>query len=216
MQRARDYCPGYGTQPRDNLFGLVEPPHMGIAARQRAVWRGVCGAFVDRYKKLGDRCIELPLEHMRGADHRQMRTEPLARAEAQRVLDMRDRQVGLAGPQTKETADIPSAGGARVEREGALDQRDHGADILAELRQHKGGIGENRGVIARRFKRPSSQSYPVTTGGLRFIAPVIEVAPQMTHRGPGQRRPVIWIARDCLLKQSECLKDALLCQGIED
>src|SRR5215831_9876821 len=142
-----------------------------------------------------------------------MRTEPFVRAEAQRGLDMRDRQIRLAGPQTKETADIPSAGGARVERKGALDDRDHGVDVLAELRQHKGGIGENRGVIARSFKRPSSRLYPAATGGLRFIAPAIEVAPHMAHRGPGKGWPVIWIARDCLLKQGERLKDAVFCQG---
>src|SRR5215469_18493641 len=142
-----------------------------------------------------------------------MRTEPFARAEAQRALDMRDRQIRLACPQTKETADIPSAGGARVERKGALDERDHSFDVLAELRQHKGGIGENRGVIARRFKRPSSQLYPVATGSLRFIAPTIEVAPHVAHRGPGQGWPVIWIACDCLLKQGERLKDAVFCQG---
>ena len=52
---------------------------------------------------------------------------------------------------------IPAAGEARVERQRTVDQPDHGADILAELRQHKGGVGEDARVVLAHLEAPAEQ-----------------------------------------------------------
>ena len=81
----------------------------------------------------------------------------LARAQAQRGLDMLDREIGLPGTDPEQAAQIPAAGKARIERKRTVDQRDHGADILAEIRQHKGGVGEDARVVAAPLERPPSK-----------------------------------------------------------
>ena len=45
---------------------------------------------------------------------------------------MLNREIVLTGPNPEKAAQIPAAREARVERERAVDQPDHGADILAE------------------------------------------------------------------------------------
>ena len=70
---------------------------------------------------------------------------------------MLDREIGLAGPNPENAAQIPAAGEARVERQRTVDQRDHAHDILAEIRQHEGGIGEDARVVSATSKRPPSK-----------------------------------------------------------
>jgi|HubBroStandDraft_2_1064218.scaffolds.fasta_scaffold20733_3 hypothetical protein len=72
-----------------------------------------------------------------GLSHRdQWGTHTLARAQAQRGLEVLDREVRLTGKYPDDTAQIPAAGEARVERERAVDQADNRTDILPELSQH--------------------------------------------------------------------------------
>ena len=56
-----------------------------------------------------------------------------AGTESQRGLDMLDRDVGFAGPMPEDAADVPPTCEIRIEREGTVDQRNHGADVLAEI-----------------------------------------------------------------------------------
>src|SRR5438309_4287688 len=70
---------------------------------------------------------------------------------------MLDRKIGLAGPQPESAAPEPATGEARVERQCTVDQPDHGTDILAELRQHEGCIGEDARVVLPRLERPPSK-----------------------------------------------------------
>jgi hypothetical protein len=60
---------------------------------------------------------------------------------------MLDREIGLTGPEPEKAAHKPAAGEARVERECAVGQPHHGTDVLAEIRQHKGGVGEDVRII---------------------------------------------------------------------
>ena len=46
---------------------------------------------------------------------------------------MLDREIALTGLDPKNSADIPAAGVAGVQRERAVDQPDHGVDILAKI-----------------------------------------------------------------------------------
>ena len=59
-------------------------------------------------------------------------TDTLARAQAQRRLDMLDREIVLTGKYPEHAAHMPATGEARVERHRTVDQADHGADVLAE------------------------------------------------------------------------------------
>jgi len=66
---------------------------------------------------------------------------------------MLDREIVLSGKHPDKAAQIPAAGVARIERERTVDQPDHRTDILAELNQRKGSIGEDARVILRGLER---------------------------------------------------------------
>ena len=66
---------------------------------------------------------------------------------------MLDREIGLTGEDPEKAAHKPAAGKARVKRKRPVDQPDHGADVLAEVRQHQGGVGEEAGVILPHLER---------------------------------------------------------------
>ena len=73
--------------------------------------------------------------------------------------------------------DQPAAGKARVERERTVDQPDHGADILAETSQRKGGVGEDARVVLGHLERPPSEIVP-----LRRIVSGSSAQPSLTSR----------------------------------
>src|SRR6516165_11197454 len=90
---------------------------------------------------------------MRGAEIRVVRrADADARTEAQRGFKMLDRDVRLAGPNPEEAADVPAAGVVRIQRQSVIDQRYHGADILAEIGQREGSIREDARVVASHFQ----------------------------------------------------------------
>ena len=95
----RDHNGRDRPQPRDCLVCFVESPHEGITTRERTVGGRVRWTLMDGKLQLGDRGVELPIEQMRGADHRKMRAEPLARAEPQGGFHMLDGKFGIASPQ---------------------------------------------------------------------------------------------------------------------
>src|SRR6516162_273655 len=106
-----------------------------------------------------------------------------ARAEAQRGLYMVHRDVKLARPMSENAADVPPAGEAGVERQCTIDQCDHGADVLAEIRQRHGSIRKNT----------------------RIVAPAVHAEAHAADRCPTEGRSVMRITPDCLLKQTERL-----------
>ena len=74
---------------------------------------------------------------------------------------MLDREIRLTGKGPENAADMPAAREARVERERTVDQPDHGADILAEPRQHIGGVGEDARVVCATSSACRARSMPL-------------------------------------------------------
>ena len=95
----------------------------------------------------------------------------------------------------------------RVEREGAVDQRHHRADIFAEIGQRLCGIRQDARIIASYFEGAPGEICALQTVRLRMFAATVSKQPQTTDRGPGERWPVSRIARDRLLHKPERLGD---------
>src|SRR5216684_2099199 len=133
----------------------------------------------------------------------------LARAQAQRGLDMLDREIGLAGKYPEKAACIPAASEARVERERTVDQPDHGTDVLAEKSQHEGGVGEDARVVLCHLERLPSKIGGLAAGYFRLFGPAVPDEPQVAHRRPQKCRPVMPIDRDRPLEQSQSLENPL-------
>jgi len=112
------------------FLGLLLIPHAAfdvlicgqIAIRHRVTW-----ILLDCEEQFWHRLIESASQEMRLPDYGQRRANPGVRAQSQRVLDMLNRNVGLARLQSEDPADVPTARETGVEREGAVDQRHLGA-----------------------------------------------------------------------------------------
>src|SRR5712671_3424831 len=87
-----------GAQPRDDLSGVVESTHMGVAGGEKAIRLRVAWILLDREEEFRYCLIEAPSEEMRGAYYRHRRAVAGAGTEPQRGLDMLDRDFGLARP----------------------------------------------------------------------------------------------------------------------
>src|SRR4051794_19041807 len=116
---------------------------------------------------------------------------------------MLDREIVLTGPDPKSAARMPAAGKARVDRQRTVDQSDHGADVLAEIRQREGGVGENTRVVLPRLERLPSKIDALAAVCLRLFGPISSVEVHVAARGQGQCRPVMSIDRDRLFEQSQ-------------
>src|SRR5713101_1664672 len=112
---------------------------------------------------------------------------------------MLDREVRLTGPEPENATHIPAAGEARVKRQRALYQPDHGADILTEVSQHLGGIGEGRRIVLRCLERLSGKIDGLATNCLRRCGPAGHNELSAAYRRPGKGRPVMRIDRDRLI-----------------
>src|SRR6516162_6037353 len=142
---------------------------MGVARCEKAVRYGTTGVFLNRQKQGRGGLVKASLEKLRFTDSTLGCASALARAQAQRGLDMRDRKIGLTGPQPGYATRIPAAGIARVEREGAVDERHRHADVLDKLRQHDRRISANAGVVVRHLQgTPGKIDSPAATCIRRF------------------------------------------------
>jgi hypothetical protein len=47
---------------------------------------------------------------------------------------------------------VPAAGVVRIQRQGLVNQRHHGADVLAEIGQREGGIRQDAPIVAGYFQ----------------------------------------------------------------
>ena len=129
---------------------------------------------------------------------------------------MLDREIVLTGKDPEKAAHKPAAGEARVERQRTVDQPDHGTDILAELRQHLGGVGEDARVVLRHLERLPSKIAGLAAICLRRFGPAVNDEPHVADRRPGKCRPVMRIDRDRLIEQSQSLENPLLRYWKED
>ncbi len=128
---------------------------------------------------------------------------------------MLDREIVLTGKGPDKTAQKPAAGIAWVERQRALNQPDHGADILAEKGQHQGGVGEDARVVLRHLKRLPGKISGLMAVCLQRCGPTVGDEQLVAGRRPGKRRPVMPIDRDRLLEQPESRENPLFRYRIE-
>src|SRR5262245_35292304 len=112
---------------------------------------------------------------------------------------MLDRNIGLAGIEPEKAAAIPATGEARIERERTVDQPDCGADVLAEISQHEGGVGKYARVVLCYPERVPSEITGLVAACLRLFGPDLSDKVQVTDRRPGECRPVMPIDRDRLI-----------------
>ena len=99
---------------------------------------------------------------------------------------------------------------ARVERQRTIDQRYHGADVLAEISQHEGRVGQDARVVLAPLRAPAGQDRCLSTVRLRVFGPAVIDEPHVANRGPGECRPVMPIDRDRLFEQSQRLEEPAL------
>ena len=61
----------------------------------------------------------------------------------------------------------------RVERESTIDQRHHGADVLAEIGQRKSGVYQGERIVARDFECSPGKIDALQTVRRRIFAPIV-------------------------------------------
>jgi hypothetical protein len=140
--------------------------------------------FLNRQEQLRRCFAKLTFEEMSFTDQAQRRTRSLARAQPQRSLGMLDREIVQTGPEPQNATQEPAAGEARGKREGTIDQRHHRTDILPEIGQNEGGVGQDARIVARHLERLPSKIYRFA-GSLRFFGPALSEEPHLAHRRQG-------------------------------
>ena len=134
------------------------------------------------------------------------RADAGSRAEAQRGLEMFDRDVGLARPTSEDATDVPAAREIWIEGQSTVNQCHHGPDVLAEIGKREGGIRQNPWIITSHFKGPSREADAFPTIHLPVFTPTVLKQPKAAECTPGECGPVTRIARDRLLHKTERLR----------
>src|SRR5215813_5164583 len=168
---------GNGAQARDDLSRVVEPTHVGVTGGEKAIRLREAWTLLDREDQLRLCLIEAPSKKMRGAYHGERRADAGAGTEPQRGLDKLDRDVELARPQPEQAADSPAAREARVECQRSVDQRHHRADILVEIGQRLGGIGQDARVVAGHLQGSPGEIGALEAVRCRIFAPTVKKQP---------------------------------------
>src|SRR5215472_16675244 len=163
--------------------------------------------FLDRKVESRHCLIKPPAEEMRNAYSYSCRADSSARTETKRCFIMLDCDVELARCQPDVAAAVPAARIVRVERESAVGQCRHRADVFPEHGQGFASIGQDDRIVARYVQGAPCKVYPLSTVALAILAPTIIKQPVTADRRPGECRPETRIALDCLLKQVERLGD---------
>src|SRR5712691_22 len=132
-----------------------------------------------------------------------MESQPIARAEAQRHIEMFEREIGVPGIVSEHPAPMPTASKARVEGETPVDQSDCGIDILAGSTENEGSDGENVGVVGAGSERSSSKIDARAPVRLTVIRPAIVVEPYVAIRCMGKGGPIMGITLDRPTEQVE-------------
>lgn len=139
---------------------------MDIARGENAAGVRIARIFLNRQEQLRRRFVKLAFEEMGFADQAQRRTRALARAQPQRSLGMLDREIVLTAPEPQNaTQNQPREKlGVSVS---ARSTSHHGADILAENGQNKGGVGQDARVVSRHLERLAPVSASINCAVMR-------------------------------------------------
>src|SRR5215472_17107061 len=128
MAGIRDHESADGAQPGEDFARFGKAPHMNITGGETPVWHRELGSSWIARSSFGTASSK---RHAKKCAWPIMlsavptRTRGLSRSAVSTCFD---RDVGLAGVQPEDAADMPAAREIRVERQGALDERHHGAD----------------------------------------------------------------------------------------
>jgi hypothetical protein len=109
-----------GTQPFNNLAGVVASSHMGVAGGEGAIRPREGRIFLDREAEFRHSLIEAPSGEMGAAYKEKCGADPGAGTEAKCGLRMLDRNVGLARLRPHDAADVPTARVIWVESQRAI------------------------------------------------------------------------------------------------
>ena len=98
VARVRYHDRGNGPQPANDCSCLVEPTHMGVASGEKTIRLWEAWILLDREEQIRHRLFEASAEETRFAHLKDRVGDADARTEAQRSLEMLDRDIGLACP----------------------------------------------------------------------------------------------------------------------
>src|SRR6516162_7782832 len=76
----------------------------------------------------------------------------IARAEAQRRLEMLDCEIGLPGVEPYPAAPTPAVSKTRIKLQGAVHQPDRRFDVLAKVTQHVASMGKYARIVSPNAK----------------------------------------------------------------
>ena len=120
-------------QAIDHLSGLLKPSHMRATNCEPSVTRHRVRRFLQGTEQHRPSLLKLSAKNMTDTDPQERCGDRITRAEAQRNLEMLNRQVGFPTPQPEPAAAKPPEGKAWVELPGAVDQGDGGIDVLVKI-----------------------------------------------------------------------------------
>src|SRR5260221_3252342 len=121
---------------------------------------------------------------------------------------MLDRAVWLARPDPEKAANVPAASVVRIKRQGMINQRYHGADVLAEIGQRKGGIRQDPRVVAGYLQGSPREIGALEAIGFPSFAPIVIEQAKTADGSKSKCRPVTRIARDRPFQQTKRLGDS--------
>src|SRR5215813_8719433 len=120
MLRLWDHDVRKCTKPFDGFFRLVEPPHVCVARREKAVGRGPIRFLLQRLTQHRPGFVKLPSHEMGYSYPHEGVCFLLAGVEAQGGLEMLDREIELPAPQSEPPAPSPTTCRARIELQAAV------------------------------------------------------------------------------------------------
>src|ERR1700757_3876251 len=133
-------------QTIDHLSGLLKPSHISATNRKPSVSRYRVRRLLQRTEQHRPGLLKLSAKNMADTDPQEGCGNRITRAEAQRSLEMLNRQVGFPAPQPEPTAAEPPEGEARVKLPGAVDQGDGGIEVFAEITERVGSTAKDIGI----------------------------------------------------------------------
>src|SRR6266851_8529263 len=208
---AADRIGRYRAQPFDDGAGIIEPTHMRVTRSETTIGaRGT--ALTGRHGQHFRRLIETSTEEMGHAERQTRSGEIPAWAQPQRPLQMLDCGIVLAGMHAEKATEVPTAGAARIERNGTVDQGDGSVGVLTGHTKDRRGVGENAGIVVGDGQSLLRQSDRFAAASLRISRPAIRPKSKVAYEGPRKSRAVTRIARDRPFEQVPCLKQLFLRQ----
>src|ERR1700756_1704343 len=182
---------------------------MDKAGGEIAIWCRETRIVLDSEKQFRQRLLEAPAEQLCGANYIENLAKPAAWAETQRSLGTLDCSVKLARKKQENGTDVPAARKARVERQRPIDQRHNRADILAEIGQREGGIGQSARIVTGHLQRPPGEIDTLAAVCRGVGTRPIRLKPKAADRSPSECRPETRIALDRPLEKTERRRDLL-------